>query len=51
MVANNNIPYLELGAMAIGTILIVSGDVNTGILVFGIGAVVHFGFNGLRADS
>lgn len=38
--------YAEMVAMALGVLLFLSGDTQTGIILFAVGAVAHFAMGG-----
>lgn len=46
MRGHSEIMYLEMIAMALGALLFISGDTLTGLILFGVGAAVHFGMGG-----
>ncbi len=46
MRGHSDIMYLEMVAMAVGGLLFFTGDTLTGLILFGIGAAVHFGMGG-----
>lgn len=45
---HSDIMYLEMVAMGIGILLFLTGDTIAGIVVFGLGAAVHFGLGGFE---
>jgi hypothetical protein len=50
MRGHSQIFYLEMVGMAVGGWMFLDGDALSGLVVFGISAVIHFGMGGFATE-